>query len=183
MSRLRMTLIHVFLSPSTNHDIYLYHLITCIPLNSRTDGITLILGGMTLILGGMTLFSLLLSHVSPSTDGMTLILGGMTLFSLLLSHVSPRQMEWHWYWVEWHCFLYCFHMYPLDRWNVIPPNISVIPSVERHTYRSCQYKCHVILCLVIMWIMWKQGSSYCTKLCFVIRHSMSFVIRIRVSPI
>ena len=40
---------------------------------------TLILGGMTLILGGMTLFSLLLSHVSPSTDGMTLILRGMTL--------------------------------------------------------------------------------------------------------
>ena len=34
---------------------------------------------MTLILGGMTLFSILLSHASPSTNGMTLILGGMTL--------------------------------------------------------------------------------------------------------
>ena len=34
--------------------------------------------------------------------------------------------------------------------TVIPANLSVILSVERHTYRSCQYKCHAIQSLVIM---------------------------------
>ena len=79
-----MTLINtcVFLSPSTNHDIFISpdHLYPSQQSNRWNDTD---IGGMTLILGGMTLFSLLLSHVSPSTDGMTLILGGMTLFSLL----------------------------------------------------------------------------------------------------
>ena len=67
------------------------------------------------------------------------------------------------------------HVITIKKTSVIPPNISVIPSVEGdtrvitmkktvipanlsvipcreacHTYRSCQYKCHVILSLVIM---------------------------------
>ena len=37
-----------------------------------------------------------------------------THFSTITAPLSFTlvDLEWHWYWVEWHCFLYCYHMYP-----------------------------------------------------------------------
>ena len=155
-----MTLIHVFLSPSTNHDIYLYHLITCIPLNSRTDGIKLNIGGIDTDIGWN----------NTDTRGNDTDIGwNDTVFFIVITCIPLNR--WNdtdigWNDTEIGCddteigwndtvFFIVITCISLDRIlgrgdtcdrneknSVIPPNISVTPSVKGDTCDGNEENCH-----------------------------------------